>query len=619
MGRLSKKLVSYIFLFGGIAFIIALIALLYSSPPRSKGNETDEQLTVQEQTITPSTSPTSIPIPNRVASPTQVDQPTSIPTEWQGNCGGVQEVFSIPQGPEGFNRAYGFVLYNFSNSPLPPAEMRSLYVDNEFVWLGFASKENSLGILSKTLLDSPIQPNQRAWESCRGPEGRNIGPIVNAITSDNNGHIWVATDSMAGEGILGTGIWELSAKQWFQYLRDQKSDIIGYPDEANYTVLPFGEKILIGTGGGLVEHYGTDWYPRRDQVKGYSVVALAADPDGPIWAGTLDRGIFLIPPGHDKPITEITTENGLSSNNIRDIFIAADGDIWIATWGGGISVKTGNEWIYHRESPNSLPSNNVNFITEDPIGRIWVGTENGVAYLSGDEWEIYSPLNTFEIGFGKTAPDDCPPEAVDLWTATSQGLTHSRLPSESGGITNVQITGIPDDLSPGDEFSPLVTVTLENGITLSEGDSLQALNDNSFTSTSKIAVEKGVRKSGAYTFTFDSDPMIAPNGLGEYQTKWRVWHCTRYIGQDISINFTVGDSSTVPVQNAPSSQPLSEAELLGPSKNNGGFDQGLNGWNQPDGAFELNYDKPFSGAASVRGTSAEEARIYKDILIDPYM
>ncbi len=61
-----------------------------------------------------------------------------------------------------------------------------------------------------------------------------------------------------------------------------------------------------------------------------------------------------------------------------------EGDLWIATWGDGISrydQKTGAFTNYsHEESnPQSLASNNVCSIYVDSKGLVWAATDGGVS------------------------------------------------------------------------------------------------------------------------------------------------------------------------------------------------------------------------------------------------
>ena len=81
----------------------------------------------------------------------------------------------------------------------------------------------------------------------------------------------------------------------------------------------------------------------------------------------------------------ITTKDGLAHNWIYDLFLDSKGQIWVGTWGGGISVYDGNKWKTFTKR-HGLSSNEVNCIREDKQGRIWIATDGGMNLFSGDRF-----------------------------------------------------------------------------------------------------------------------------------------------------------------------------------------------------------------------------------------
>ncbi len=75
----------------------------------------------------------------------------------------------------------------------------------------------------------------------------------------------------------------------------------------------------------------------------------------------------------------LTTENGLSNNNVFDILQDKSGFLWFAT-DDGLNRFDGYDFKIFRhepENPNSLSDNSVWFLREDKKGKIWIGTKNG--------------------------------------------------------------------------------------------------------------------------------------------------------------------------------------------------------------------------------------------------
>lgn len=75
----------------------------------------------------------------------------------------------------------------------------------------------------------------------------------------------------------------------------------------------------------------------------------------------------------------LSTENGLSNNKIRDVIQDKTGFIWLATE-DGLNRFDGYEFKVYRHIPgdsNSLSNNNLWTLYEDIEGYIWIGTKSG--------------------------------------------------------------------------------------------------------------------------------------------------------------------------------------------------------------------------------------------------
>jgi len=492
--------------------------------------------------LKPNTNPTpTLPSPP-TSTPTDTPTPTNTPPAPEAlasKCGGVQKLLPIPSSPADFDRQFGYTVYNTSNSYTTASEgllrniVRSLFVDEDGVWIGYGSSPAGNGGVS--YISNPVGNNERIWEVCADAKGNAIGQLVNSITKDHQGNLWVATD--------GDGVWRLQSGNWEKFVYDDNPSNSNLPPQANYTVLVYDNNIWVGTLDGILRYNGLVWdrppIGDREQVH-----AITFAGNGDTWIGFVKRGVRRI--RSDGSYMGYNAENsGLSSDNVRSIVIDNMDRVWIATSGGGISVFDNNNWIVYRAGPGALPSDNVNVLAKDKHGRIWAGTDKGTSYFDFDTmvWNNYSNLDTFTIGFGKSTRERCSFDDEHVWIGTNgAGLTHGRLPAPSPVISDFEISGIPDRLAPGQIFNPSVTVTLEKGYSLAVGDFLQVTDQGSYTASPLVAVPADVSIEGgkSYTFSFADNPFTAPQTPGHYQSTWRLRQCGRYVGPLITIEFTVG-------------------------------------------------------------------------------
>lgn len=476
-----------------------------------------------------SSTPTLPPAATRIT-------PSRIPL--LGKCGGEPKSLEIPSSPSDFDRQFGYTIYDTSNSRrddggLALNTIRSMFVDKDGVWIGYgASSDGGVSYISNP------DNNKRMWEKCADANGNPIGGLTNSIVKDNQGNLWVATD--------GQGIWRLRDGTWQQFVyRKTLPGSDNLPHEATYIIAAQANKILVGMLTGVMQYDGLVWI--QDPVVGINQVhAIAVAPNGDKWIGFVGKGVRHI--RSDGSYKDYTTENGLHNNNVRSIVIDDKGRVWIATWGGGISVfekdKDKEKWGYHNASPSRLPSDNVMVVVKDRHGRIWAGTDKGASYFdfASMSWRVYTNLHTLAIGFGGSTRPRCLSNDEDVWIGTSgAGLIHGRLPAPSPVISDIKTSGVPERLAPGESFSPSITLLLEKGHKLAEGDFLHVADQTNYTADPRVAIWQGssIDMGESYAFSFGNNRMVAPREPGQYQSTWRLWQCGRYVGPPITIQFTV--------------------------------------------------------------------------------
>jgi ligand-binding sensor domain-containing protein len=116
-----------------------------------------------------------------------------------------------------------------------------------------------------------------------------------------------------------------------------------------------------------------------------AVVALYESNDGALWAGTYGIGLWRVQ-GEEK--RRFTTDDGLSSNQIRSLYQDRDGTLWIATYGGGLNALRDGRFTHFR-AKDGLLSDNISNILDDGES-LWLGTTRGICRISKQQLRDFS-------------------------------------------------------------------------------------------------------------------------------------------------------------------------------------------------------------------------------------
>jgi signal transduction histidine kinase/ligand-binding sensor domain-containing protein len=119
------------------------------------------------------------------------------------------------------------------------------------------------------------------------------------------------------------------------------------------------------------------------------VHAVLIDSDGLLWVGSRE-GLFRYD-GYEATamLADLADPGGASELEVRALYEADDGALWIGTLGGGLVRRdplTGRTRQYGHDpaDPRSLSDPNVLDIAQDGEGYLWVTTRNGLNRLDAD-------------------------------------------------------------------------------------------------------------------------------------------------------------------------------------------------------------------------------------------
>ncbi|MDH5823520.1 two-component regulator propeller domain-containing protein [Luteimonas sp. RD2P54] len=228
---------------------------------------------------------------------------------------------------------------------------------------------------------------------------------VNALAEDQHGYLWVGTaDGLARYDGVDHRVWR----------RER-----GLPDNAVTALhVDAANRLWIGTESGLavldseragvaIPGGGATPFP-ADRIS-----ALASTPDGAVWAGTSNTGLYRLDGGAvARFLPDADDPRALPSATVYDLRTAPDGALWVSTK-GGVARWAGDGFEVLAES--AVEDSIVYGIMVERGGRLWIGTQLGVYSRETDgrvlpaRWnddaigvpgnKIYAPLHRDRNGF----------------------------------------------------------------------------------------------------------------------------------------------------------------------------------------------------------------------------
>jgi len=122
-------------------------------------------------------------------------------------------------------------------------------------------------------------------------------------------------------------------------------------------------------------------YDIRDGLASNWVTSIKEDSQGNIWLGSWGNGLTKI--NSDGKISVFNTSNGLQDDKIGCVFEDAEGNILIGTNEHGLSIYKGEQFVTYKEK-DGIADQLILAISQDIKGRYWFGTTKGIS--------IYDPL-----------------------------------------------------------------------------------------------------------------------------------------------------------------------------------------------------------------------------------
>ncbi len=300
---------------------------------------------------------------------------------------------------------YPYIQYTVDNG-LPQSIVSHLEQDSYgFVWIGTA--------------DGLTRFDGHSFQVFNGGTGYPFRMIC-GILERAPGKIWVAT--------IDNGLWELENAV---ARRITFNDTL-YASRINYVTRTHDQEILIGGEPGGFYVVKDDSVILHLSVESgrlpSKTISAAKDFNGYYWIGTYDQGILVYK--NEKEKFQLTTKDGLPSNEIRTILALPSGEVWVGTTKGFFiygnpqltkklntffpnvfvhSIYSNNQrdiWINLFSEPGGVIHIKDNKILEvlyanqGFYSKVTLISRSGVLFIGSDKGLLVHPSRNFE-NFGK--------------------------------------------------------------------------------------------------------------------------------------------------------------------------------------------------------------------------
>lgn len=208
---------------------------------------------------------------------------------------------------------------------------------------------------------------------------------------------------------------------------------------------------------------------------------ISEDSKGNYWLSSKDNGLFRITPSANGTYSVVNMRHSdddagtLSSNSAYATVEDSKGNIWVATYGGGVNVLTRDKkgqqvFLHHKNGMTGYPYRShlkVRTIATDRDGNVWAGTTDGILIMS---------VSNGEVKIGKLEQSEEYPDSIlmsndvvclgrdrkgSMWIGTNGGGIAHTTGKDHDGRWLIANYGAKDGL-PGEEIKSLTFDTKGN-------------------------------------------------------------------------------------------------------------------------------------------------------------
>jgi len=245
-----------------------------------------------------------------------------------------------------------------------------------------------------------------------------VASDILTLSSDDEGNIWAGSYGMGAIMIKNPNVDLLTKLDFVQY-KDGKD----LPGKLVFSILQTTNGQLLFICSNSLKYFDKksnkfSTYKKDKLPEFYQFTCVFEDNSNNLWFGTDIGGLYRL--GQDGSVKAFSMKDGLAGNFISTINQDKAGNIWVGTWGNGISIIKDKN-ILNLNKANGLPDLKIRSITTDFEGNVLIGTnENGLCIFKSRLFINYSEKDKINGTQVNALLED---KSGKLWFGTDQGLS----------------------------------------------------------------------------------------------------------------------------------------------------------------------------------------------------
>ncbi|MBM3420188.1 MAG: hypothetical protein FJY11_03540 [Bacteroidetes bacterium] len=197
--------------------------------------------------------------------------------------------------------------------------------------------------------------------------------------------------------------------------------------------------------------------------------------------------------------TLLDTGSGLPSNQVQDITLDRDNNLWVTFPSNGAARLRNSAWTVFRTSNSSILSNAVTAVASDSGGTIIIGTTDGISILSAnDQWTSYRD-------------PDAAAMIINCIKVTRAGHIYAGTPDRGlyintgSGFTRLDESAFPNVRAIEEDVNRNVYVGTENGIRRWNGSAWSVITTSSGLPSNKVTALRSDSRNRLWVGTADGN------------------------------------------------------------------------------------------------------------------